>query len=120
MDQLSPSSASALIDAMRFREARAGVLAGNLANVDTPGYRRRDLVFVEALDSAMGGLAAGDADPVSRHRLELGPKGHRIDGNGVNLDEEAIAFSRNAGAFTKQASILARIEALTKTAITGQ
>ncbi len=118
MDALSPSSSAVLADAMRFREARAAVLAGNLANVDTPGYRRRDLTFVEALESATNQLSG--SDPTERHRLEIGPPGNRVDGNGVDLDEEAIAFHRNAGAFTKQASILARIESLTKLAITGQ
>jgi len=114
---------------MRFREARGAVLAGNLANADTPGYRRRDLTFVEALEAAATELAGSDPahigtptgpDPAQRHRLEVGPRGERVDGNGVNLDEEAITFSRNAGAFTKQASILSRVESLTKLAITGQ
>lgn len=128
MDLIHGSSSVALVDAMRFREARAVVLAGNLANVDTPGYRRRDLQFVDALEQAASQLAGTDPNhlgadasenPLERHRLEIGPVGTRVDGNGVNLDEEAIAFHRNAGAFTKQARILARIEALTKAAITG-
>ncbi|MDP6978837.1 MAG: flagellar basal body rod protein FlgB [Myxococcota bacterium] len=129
MDGLSPSSSSVLADAMRFREARGAVLAGNLANADTPGYRRRDLTFVDALEAAATELAgsnpshlgtAADENPVQRHKLEVGPPGQRVDGNGVNLDEEAIAFHRNAGAFTNQARILARIEALTKAAISGR
>ncbi|MCP5042034.1 MAG: flagellar basal body rod protein FlgB [bacterium] len=128
MDLIHGSSSATLADQMRFREARAAVLASNLANVDTPGYRRRDLAFVDALEEAAMQLAGSDHDhldtnfednPTDRHRLEIGPPGARADGNGVNLDEEAIAFHRNAAAFTSQARILARIEALTKTAITG-
>ncbi len=129
MDGLSPSSSAVLADAMRFREARGAVLAGNLANADTPGYRRRDLTFVEALETAATELTgsnpshldtAASGNPTERHRLDVGPPGQRVDGNGVNLDEEAIKFHRNAGRFTSQARILARIEALTKAAITGQ
>lgn len=127
MDLIHSSSLSALEDAMRFRVARGGVLASNLANVDTPGYRRREMHFVDALDQAVVSarrthsrhLGAPSTDPASRHRIELGPKGARPDGNGVNIDEEVIALSRNSGAFTSQAGIMARIHSLFRTAITG-
>ena len=39
-----------------FTEARHGVLAGNIANIDTPGYRTRDLspdLFQERLKEAI-------------------------------------------------------------------
>ena len=41
---------------VNFTEARHGVLAGNIANLDTPGYRTRDLspqLFHERLKSAV-------------------------------------------------------------------
>jgi hypothetical protein len=38
---------------MRFRVQRQGVLAANLANADTPGYRRAELHFEDALSSAL-------------------------------------------------------------------
>lgn len=127
MDLIHSGSLAALEDAMRFRVARGGVLASNLANVDTPGYRRREMHFVEALDQAVTGaerthprhLGAISENPASRHLIELGPKGTRPDGNGVNLDEEVIALSRNSGAFTSQAGIMARIHSMFRTAITG-
>lgn len=37
---------------MRVRNNRAEVLAGNLANADTPGFKARDLDFAEALSQA--------------------------------------------------------------------
>ena len=37
---------------MRIRNNRAEVLAGNLANADTPGFKARDLDFNEALVQA--------------------------------------------------------------------
>lgn len=127
MDLLHGSSAIALEDAIRFHNARATVLAGNLANADTPGYRRRDLEFVDALDQAVTSLTRTNSmhfgelgsNPGSRHRLEIGPKGNRPDGNGINLDEEVIAVHRNTAAFTGRASILARIASLTRIAVTG-
>ncbi|MCH7866247.1 MAG: flagellar basal body rod protein FlgB [Myxococcales bacterium] len=127
MDLLHGSSARALEDAIHFRLARSAVLAGNLANVDTPGYRRRDLKFVETFDKAVMNLDRTDSkhfgdlssDPGSRHRLEIGPKGSRPDGNGVKLDDEVIAIHRNTAAFTSRASILARLASLTRIAVTG-
>jgi flagellar basal-body rod protein FlgB len=41
---------------VKFTEARHGVLAGNIANLDTPGYRTRDLspaLFHERLKEAI-------------------------------------------------------------------
>ncbi len=127
MDLIHGASMTALEDALRFREARGAVLASNVVNADTPGYRRREMHFVEAMDQAVATLAQthsghlGDSssDPTGRHRVEVGPKGTRPDGNGVNLDEEVVRVHRNTGKFTSQAGIMARIASLTRTAITG-
>ena len=51
----------ALGAALRGANARQAALAGNLANVDTPGYVRRDVDFHATLQGALG---AG-ADPSS-------------------------------------------------------
>lgn len=42
--------------AVNFAQARHGVLAGNIANIDTPGYKTRDLspqLFQESLRNAI-------------------------------------------------------------------
>ncbi|MFT5444139.1 MAG: flagellar basal-body rod protein FlgB, partial [Myxococcota bacterium] len=107
MDLFHGGSPAALEDAMRFRVARSAVLAGNLANVDTPGYRRREMHFADAMNQAVASLKRTDSSHMApsaqegvRHPIELGPEGTRPDGNGVNMDEEVIAFHRNSGAFT--------------------
>jgi flagellar basal-body rod protein FlgB len=41
------STLPVLEQAVNFTEARHGVLAGNIANLDTPGYRSRDLPTAE-------------------------------------------------------------------------
>jgi flagellar basal-body rod protein FlgB len=50
------SSIPVLEQVINFTEARHGVLAGNIANLDTPGYRTRDLspaLFQEQLQDAI-------------------------------------------------------------------
>ncbi|HJQ79126.1 MAG TPA: flagellar basal body rod protein FlgB [Lacipirellulaceae bacterium] len=50
------SSIPVLEQVVKFTEARHGVLAGNIANLDTPGYKTRDLspaLFQERLKEAI-------------------------------------------------------------------
>lgn len=124
MPSFGPEAIQALQGAMRFRMARESVLASNIANVDTPGYRRRDLSFegilgnetarMERTDPRHFGAAGASAE---NGRVEIGPRGSRPDGNGVNLDEELVTAHRNAGAFIDQANVLARVSTLMRTAI---
>lgn len=124
MGSFGPEAITALQTAMRFRLARESVLAANVANADTPGYRRRDLSFEGVLSDEKarmvrtheGHLPVRSADP-ERTRVEIGPRGSRPDGNGVDLDEELVQAHRNAGAFIDQANVLARVSALVRTAI---
>ncbi len=111
-------------NAMRFRAARQGVLAENVANADTPGYRRGDLEFdarlAEATLAGTRGTRAGNAPPGpvgARYVLDESPA--RPDGNNVIADREVVLLTRNAGAFVQQAEVLSRLLALRRTAITG-
>ena len=50
------SSLPVLEQVVNFTEARHGVLAGNIANIDTPGYKTRDLspeLFQQRLQEAI-------------------------------------------------------------------
>ncbi len=113
--------------AMRFRLARQAVLSGNVANADTPGYRRRDIEFHEALKAAQDlvrtdpkHLGAAGTGGGADYELRLGPRGTRPDRNGIDLDSELIALNRNAGAFQDQATVLARLYVLRRISVTGE
>jgi flagellar basal-body rod protein FlgB len=118
--RVEPDLFATIENSMRYRVARQGVLAMNIANAETPGYRRGDLVFDERLAAAelarsrdgAGGRALG-----THYEIDDGPA--RPDGNNVIPDREAVLLSRNAGAFTTQAEVLSRLLALRRTAITG-
>ncbi len=124
MPSFGPEAMGALQVAMRFRKAREAVIASNVAHADTPGYRRRDISFEGIFDDAKSGmlrtdenhLPARSADP-EQARIEMGPRGTRPDGNGIDLDQELVTAHRNASAFIDQANVLARLSALVRTAM---
>lgn len=71
---------------------RETVIAANMANVDTPGYRTQDINFQQAMTAAMATSEAA-ARPVAvtavRNLLE------RPDGNNVNLDRESTLLAES-------------------------
>lgn len=65
------SSIPVLEQLVNYSQARHNVLAGNIANLDTPGYRVRDLsprLFQERLQKA---LERRDAPPTTGGSLEI-------------------------------------------------
>jgi len=125
MSELFGATFERVESAMRFRVARQSVLSGNVANADTPGYRRFDLEIDEHLrDTSLsrtdarhlnaGGLASKD------WKVERGDFGTRPDRNGVDMDQELITMSRNAGAFVQQAEVLSRLLSIRRIAVTGE
>ena len=117
-----------LIEAsMRYRVARQSVLSANVANADTPGYRRFDLSFDALLKDGVQSLATSDPRHLPSpgaagpgYEVERGDFGDRPDRNGVDLDQELLQLSRNASSFTKQAEALSRLFSLRRIAVTGQ
>ncbi len=102
-------------------------MAGNIANADTPGYRRRDLAFPSLLDDKLGLMRSTHPKhfPIADfseggYQVELGPRGTTPDRNGVELDRELIHMSRNSGAYGDQAALISRLFGLTRTAISGE
>ena len=106
--------------ALLLRADRQKVLAGNIANADTPGYVARDMKFAEALSAATGGSQGKGAMSVSQESRSgdygTSAPGHiplpgfserstlgyavqtqpALDNNTVDLDRERAAFMDNA------------------------
>ena len=74
LDQVLNSKALPLLEKMAaFAERRQDVLAGNIANIDTPSYKMRDLPvqeFQQALRDAVQ-LKENLTDPVSQQTLAM-------------------------------------------------
>ena len=74
--------------ALSGAELRQQVLAANIANVNTPGFRRSDVPFQEALQAALAGGDPARVDRVEARVVEDGGSALRIDGNNVDVDAE--------------------------------
>ena len=108
---------SKLDDALRFHQTalnlrayRQQVLAGNIANADTPNFKARDIDFSSTLQSALSlhpgnsgltttsprHLGAGADNPAGLRVLYRTPHQPSLDGNTVDMDVERTQFADNA------------------------
>jgi len=72
------------------------MLAQNLANVDTPGYRTRDVpVFAGEIERAMAGDDAEAAPPMMPVAREVRGLMERPDGNNVSVERESLLLAQN-------------------------
>jgi len=118
--------------ALQLQSRRMEVLANNLANVDTPNYKARDLDFRSVL-AASGDpgaalrLATTDAqhigsDPTAtssadlKYRVPLAPS---LDGNTVDAQLEQAAFADNTVRYQATLTFLSTRLRDLMTAITG-
>jgi flagellar basal-body rod protein FlgB len=107
-----------------LRSAKHRVIASNLANEETPGYRASELNFMDQLQSARKGrlpivLAATQSGHFGAHgrhgiqavtgKLSEVPAGDLpLDANSVNLELEMAKLSENAMQYNAAATILAK------------
>ncbi len=97
--------------ALQLRSLRQEVIASNIANADTPGYKARDIDFAAAMQDVIsakrsGGLQMTTTDPrhissLPRNPLEINLQYRNdiqpsIDGNTVDMNTEMANFADNA------------------------
>ncbi len=99
--------------ALQVRAQRMGMLASNIANASTPGFKAKDVDFRAALASAeQGGNVDRSIDGNTLYRRPLQPS---LDGNTVELTTEQTAFAENAVAYqTTLAFLNGRISTITR------
>ena len=107
--------------------SRQKLLTENVANAETPGYRRKDIDFQSELKSAMSGSTAGtvkttrpehmggaEAGHVPKVERENIPEGQEY---GVSIDQEMAQVARNQMEFNVAARIVQKKFEALKTAI---
>jgi flagellar basal-body rod protein FlgB len=133
----SPAFAGGMIDQLLAREnyelakclldasaLRHEALATNLANIETPGFKRLDLApdFARQLDNV-----ASSSDPAAalatlqpKIAEDLTARAVRPDGNNVQLDRELLEMNRNALEYDMLTQYASDSIKRLKTAITGR
>lgn len=82
---------------------RNEVIANNIANVDTPGYKRKDVQFESLLMTALTGDNSLDKRVANVRTDNLNAQvytdnanlSYRLDGNNVNIDTETANLAEN-------------------------
>jgi flagellar basal-body rod protein FlgB len=91
------SSQSMLETFLKLTSVREKAIASNMANVDTPGYRVRDINFESEMTRAMNEvpMKLADGSEVQLHPVIRQVQGlmERPDGNDVNLDREGLLLA---------------------------
>ena len=77
--------------ALEVRSQRMGVLASNIANSSTPGFKAKDIDFKSALASMESDAGQSGIDAATKYRVPLQTS---MDGNTVELNQEQTASPR--------------------------
>ncbi len=134
MDRLFDNTISLLEKVLDFASLRHGILAGNIANLNTPGYKARDLLFKEELQGAIRAMekpeireASWSGNSIDGHKsLEnLSPrlifqKTLRVseDGNTVDIDHEMSKLAENNLFYDVAVQLIAKKLNILKSSIT--
>jgi flagellar basal-body rod protein FlgB len=120
--------------ALALLAQRQQVLAANIANADTPGFKARDFDFAQALAEARG-QSSGLASSAQRHLSASGasastmptvqlqwrnPDQPALDGNTVDLDRERAQFAENSLRYEATLRFINQDVRTMLSAITGQ
>lgn len=84
---------------------RNDAISNNIANVDTPGYKRQDVAFEAELKKALGSFSnrttdekvetALSKDLTARTYTDYSDYSYRLDGNNVDIENENVMLAEN-------------------------
>ena len=133
MSKLFDSRITLVSKSLDFRAQRNALLGGNVANVETPGYKSKDLVFEEALGDAMRARQPGPlqvTDPrhmdgrqkiplerVTPEVITTASPESSLDGNTVDLETEMAKLAENQLAYNALSQMIVHKLQLLKTSI---
>lgn len=141
MSDLTSSIFGLHANALSLRQQRIDLIASNIANADTPGYKAQDLDFTSALQLAAGKAPGMDAQgqlaltqangEAAEAGLDISQIGHQarfqrdelqpaLDGNTVDSQLEHAAFAKAALEYRVSLNFLEGRARSLMLAITGQ
>ena len=131
MNGIFDKTLSALEAVMDYRLKNENVIASNIANANTPGYKAKELLFEDALRSVLdlesevhlkttdgkhikGGAAFADSPMI----VEQVNNVKSMDGNTVDTNEELVRMAENQLIYTAAADLAKKKYGMLKYAIT--
>jgi flagellar basal-body rod protein FlgB len=117
---VTPAQLDMLNNVLRVSELRHRAISQNIANVNTPGYRRRDVSFEEAVREILAAEAGEVLPGIQPEICEVEGLPSRADGNNVDIDREMGALGKNSLLYQTVAQVLASRLGTMRSAITGK
>jgi len=99
-----------LTTAMTVAERRHNLIASNIANVDTPGYRAKDLDFEAVMSGTLARIEGAAPEKLEQVKQRIIEEGlpietstdtvyQQLDRNNVNLESEMAKLSAASGKY---------------------
>ena len=123
------SISSKLYEQLNFRAEKQKVISSNIANINTPNYKTKELVFEDELNSQTNTLKMKQTNSkhistidnklssINPQLLEVQGLQEQNDGNNVNLDNQMSEMSKNKVLFDAIQSSIKRDSRLFKSVI---
>lgn len=104
-----------------FTALKQKVIANNISNVNTPGYKRQDVSFDKDLNEAINN--GTEVNELGLNVVKSEDKGmnaaFRKDGNTVNIDSEVSEMMQNALSYNIYVQLMSTKYGLLKQAMSG-
>lgn len=96
------------------------VIANNIANINTPGYKRMEVSFADQLEKVIKNTSMNKFDTL-QPKVVIAEKDRnetvRNDGNNVDMDKEISSLLKNTLSYNTYSQLLAKKMELVKSAI---
>ncbi|MDI6799981.1 MAG: flagellar basal body rod protein FlgB [Actinomycetota bacterium] len=114
-----------LKNSLKAASKRQEVISNNIANVNTPGFKKSDVVFEDALKGAiasssgskkltrtdpkhMAGAASSPAGEVTVKEFTINETSMALNGNNVDIDDEMSKLAKNGLYYTALSDLMKR------------
>ena len=115
-------SATLLEKMLDVSSVKHKVIANNIANVNTPGYKKMEVSFADQLEKAVNESSMNKFDTLQPKIViskEDSSETVRNDGNNVDMDKEVSSLVKNTLTYSIYTQLLAKKYEVVKSAIEG-
>ena len=116
--------ASRALDAASLRQQ---VIAHNLANANTPGFKKQEVQFESQLSQILANRKSGNTSAADAGLANLAPRvvtvnstSERADGNNVDIEAENVALAENSLRYEALTQVVGGYFGGLKTVINGR